>query len=52
MPKSKAAISLGRKGGKANTPAQAQTRSDNLAKARAKRWPKKDARKARAANYS
>lgn len=49
MPKNKAAVSLGRKGGKANTPAQAQTRSDNLEKARAARWPKKKAHKARAA---
>jgi len=39
--KNKAAVQLGRKGGKAKTAAQQSARSDNLKKARDNRWPKK-----------
>jgi hypothetical protein len=41
--KNKAAVSLGRKGGSAKTPAQQQARANNLESARLKRWPKEKA---------
>lgn len=40
--KNKAAVQLGRKGGKANTKEQEAARLDNLKKARDNRWPKKE----------
>lgn len=39
--RNKAAQQLGRKGGKAKTPAQAKARAANLASARKNRWPER-----------
>ena len=42
MTKNKAAVAMGKKGGKARTEAQRKARSENLRRAREKRWTKKD----------
>jgi hypothetical protein len=46
-PKNKAAVALGRKGGKSTSTAKTDAVKRNLALARAKRWPEKQSRPVR-----